>query len=208
MLPGQPVFQASGADPLGLWMPPPGGPVSFAVEPAETDEADSISLFRVDLPEAPAAADEALARGEAGLERAMAALETVPARLEGLAQPVETGVSFGGVGEEFEPLEQAKARFDDFSKTLLRDALVETRLGGRMVARTRLGWNGSASTVWVEGASPREVDAHLRCLRLAAGSRLANLRVVLMALRLAALAANPAQAFGAALRMVWGALRA
>lgn len=97
-------------------------------------------------------------------------------------------VSFS-VGDESEtarePVSQAwqeaRARFDALMEQINREVLhfawVETKIDGKMIARSEVDWSGDATTLWAETASEEQKSLHHRALNVAARSRNMKLRL-------------------------------
>ncbi len=233
-------FQLVGAgagapDVLGLWALP-ADEVSFAVgaEPAA-------SLWQIDLAGAPEQAAQQLEAGLRQVAAAEGALDTARLRLDQLAA-ANDGVSFAVGAETRPPEQAALAALEhlraraageisfaapgeaaaaerEFAGVLRRltdavryFAVVETRLGGQLAARTSIAWSADADTFWPAStlaAGPLAAGTlalHARSLRLALASRAALLRILLVtaqgAVRLAGTLALPGGAL-LALPVAW-----
>ncbi|MBP7692117.1 MAG: hypothetical protein KA764_09385 [Anaerolineales bacterium] len=238
-------FQLVGAgagapDVLGLWALP-ADEVSFAVgaEPAA-------SLWQIDLAGAPEQAAQQLEAGLRQVAAAEGALDTARQRLDQLAA-ANDGVSFAVGAETRPPEQAALAALEhlrvraageisfaapgeaaaaerEFAGVLRRltdavryFAVVETRLGGQLAARTSIAWSADADTLWPAStlaagplaAGPLAAGTlalHARSLRLALASRAALLRILLVtaqgAVRLAGTLALPGGAL-LALPVAW-----
>lgn len=86
-------------------------------------------------------------------------------------------------------------------------AVVETRLAGRLAARTAIAWSGDAHTVWPAGPAADQLALHARSLRLTLASRAALTRTFFVAAqgaaKLAAALALPGVGALAALPIAW-----
>ena len=228
------VFQLVGGagapDVLGLWALS-AEEVSFAVgaEPAA-------SLWQIDLAGAPEQAAQQLDAGLRQVAAAEGALDTARQRLDQLAA-ANDGVSFAVGAETRPPEQAALAALEhlraraageisfavpgeeaaaerEFTGVLRRltdavryFAVVETRLGGQLAARTSIAWSADAETFWPAAPMPANTLAlHTRSLRLALASRAALLRILLVtaqgAARLAGTLALPGGAL-LALPVAW-----
>jgi hypothetical protein len=137
-------------------------------------------------------------------------LSAADAELRALLLDPPAVVSFGIGDTVAAAWESAVARFEELSASV-RDAVgrpsrIETRIGGRMIAVTRVSLTGDVRTVW---ASLRASDLrhHARSVQLALGSRAILLRTITVTLGGAAgLAATIARPDGL-IRAVPAALR-
>jgi len=99
------------------------------------------------------------------------------------AQAIEQGrpVSFGLEGLGSQAWEEAQKQFEAFLNQLQREVLnlawVETNSGGRLLARTVIGWTGDSNTLWAEDTAAEERDLHRRSLTTAVRSRLLRVRI-------------------------------
>ena len=253
----QPVFEfvgEAGADLalIGPWEASPARPASVSFEagaPPAEEPPENASVWRVNLPEDPAAVRAALDQARAQVDAAQRALAQVPARFDEFVKragpPAGESVSFAapsepvfasgspeaelfalmgeaakaesaqasfGIGEAAsEAWESAKAEFNELAEQVnrefLRFAWVETTQGGRLLARTTVGWSGDTDSVWHPDITPEQTRAHGQSLNLALNTRLARLRlftsVTAGAAKLSALlAATPAGAV-MALPLAW-----
>jgi hypothetical protein len=111
-------------------------------------------------------------------------------------------VSFGVFDDISSKWNQATRQFQDFIERLGQSignfAWVETRVGGQLMARTSIGWNGDMDTTWQSQPKPEQVHQHERTLQLALASRITLLRtfatVATNAVKLSVLAATPGTA--------------
>lgn len=135
------------------------------------------------------------------------ALPEAESELLAWLQDVQQAPQSFALGEQiFSSTGQMSIRVEKSLEGLLQQVLhlawVETRLEGRLLARTVVGWNGQADTIWGAQLLPNEYTLHHRSLRLAVASRVALLRLVLSvvqsALKLSLLLASPG---GAALAL-------
>jgi len=151
-----------------------------------------------------AAAERGLARAEdriAALVRAQTAgpafdvsagVPVAPpeAELLALVREIQQGapaVSFG-VGEAVAGgWEGATRRFqavvDRLVHVVAHEAWVETRIEGRLLGRTAVGWTGDLETVWGGSPGPAQLALHRRALALALASRQTLLRTFVVAAR-------------------------
>ncbi len=173
-------------------------------------DADGL-IWRVELPADRAAADARLAAADARAAAVDAALAAVPDRLEDAVRlsardhtafdvgdpaseqtpeqtlaaalrrgrrPVDFGVADGlqAAGKKIE------ARLDGLLDVARHAARVETRIGGRLVAASTLGWLGDAATVVVADADTETLTAHHRAVDVIARARRGRLRFVVVVL--------------------------
>jgi hypothetical protein len=224
---------AGGTDVLGVWdSTPAAAAFGPADEPPEED-------WRVDLPAAdPAAvlADRAAALGSAedGIREAEWRLAAFTDSADAGGAPAAFAVGPGGPEEElaawvravtappdFQPsfgwfgrLDDAAQEAWDFlrqtAQSLTAAARVETAVAGVVVARTTVGWRGSATTAWRAATDLNQATAHSQSLALALSSRRAWVRLAAIlvggAAGLAARLATPGgwiSAVPAVWRFVW-----
>lgn len=140
----------------------------------------------------------------AGRESAETELLDLLAEADSIATalpPAAGQVDFGLVDEVLDPaIEQARSQlnalFDQVNREVLHFAWVETAIQGQILARTSVGWSGSAGTVWKEGILQEEARLHNRTLGFATRSRALKMRMALTitggAVKVAALMTNPA----------------
>lgn len=168
-------------------------------------DADGLT-WRVDLPADPARAAERLAAADAraaALEDALAAVpdrvdaavrlsarehtafdlapgvdptpeQTLAAALRRGRRPVDFGVT-DGLSAAAKKIE---ARLDGLLDVARHAARVETRVGGRLVATSTLGWLGDARTLVAADAEPDTLTAHHRTVDAIARARRGRLRFV------------------------------
>lgn len=98
----------------------------------------------------------------------------------------------------------------DVERVILHYADVETRVGGRLVARTVVGWTGDFTTWWGEAPGPGGAELHGRTVGLALRSRATVLETLLAAIRgavkIAAMLTMPG-GYLLALPLAWNFLR-
>lgn len=107
-----------------------------------------------------------------------AALGDPEAETLALLNEIQTGVpavSFG-LGEKIVAgLDVVARQFEEFVDALLRNvgsyAWVETRIEGRLVCRTSIGWSGDAKNLWLGPAEAQTLALHQRALSIAIESR-------------------------------------
>jgi len=107
-----------------------------------------------------------------------AALGDPEAEALALLNEIQTGtpaVSFG-LGEKIVAgLDTVAQQFQEFVDALLRNvgsyAWVETRIEGRLVCRTSIGWSGDAKNLWLGPADAQMLALHQRALSIAIESR-------------------------------------
>lgn len=171
--------------------------------------ADDGRTWRVDLPADPAAADARLAAAAARAAAVEAALAAVPERIEAavalsardhiafdepaaepspeqtLAAALRRGrrpVDFG-VGDSLRAAgKKIEARLDGLLDVARHAARVETRISGRLVAASTLGWLGDAHTTVVADADADTLTAHHRTVDVIARARRGRLRFVVVVL--------------------------
>jgi hypothetical protein len=89
-------------------------------------------------------------------------------------------VSFGPLEDISRKWDQASRQFQEFIERLGQAignfAWVETRIGGQLMARTSVDWNGDMDTTWQIQPNPEQVHQHERTLQLALASRITLLR--------------------------------
>ena len=113
--------------------------------------------------------------------------------------PGEPSVSFGPLASVSGAWDRAAAGFGEYCAQVrglvVRETLVETEAGARLLARTALGRSGSMATTWRAGIGADEAALHGRTVALALASRETMLRTLVLAVRgaglLAATAAGP-----------------
>ena len=93
-----------------------------------------------------------------------------------------------GLGDDVrDGWERMAGRFQDEMARLRQvvggAAWVETRIEGRLMARTRVGWTNDAETVFDATLDPVTTELHHRAVALALGSRAATLRMLALAAR-------------------------
>jgi hypothetical protein len=93
------------------------------------------------------------------------------------------GVSFGLLAEASMVLGHAKENFESLLEQVNREALqfvwVEMKMADQLVARTKMGWNGS-HTNWINAISAEQMSLHKRTLRVVSLTRNLRLRLVLI----------------------------
>jgi hypothetical protein len=92
-----------------------------------------------------------------------------------LGQGADGGVSYG-IGETFsDAWGVSKNQFETLITQVDRDVLhfawVETTIGGQLIARTSVEWNGDAQTVWNNGSNNEQLVLHQRNLRFVTKTR-------------------------------------
>jgi hypothetical protein len=112
-----------------------------------------------------------------------------------------TALEFGVAVEAPHPAEvqrlssQAEAAMEKLLQQVLHFAWVETRLEGRLLARSLVSWGGDVDTVWGAERLPGDPALHRRSLALAIISRGALLRLIMIvstgALKISLLLATP-----------------
>ncbi|MCA9538985.1 MAG: hypothetical protein KC620_08850 [Myxococcales bacterium] len=108
--------------------------------------------------------------------------ETPEDRLAAALRPRADRASFGigdAISDEIRAIE---ARLEALIASVRRVAHVETRVAGRVVARSTLGWTGSACLVVDPEITPETADNHARTLALAVRVRQTRLRLALVVL--------------------------
>jgi hypothetical protein len=118
--------------------------------------------------------------------------------LEG-PSPGDQSVSFGPLASVSGAWDRAAAGFREYCAQMrglvVRETLVETEVGGRLLARTSLGRSGGTATAWRAGIGADDAALHGRTVALALASREEMLRILVLAVRgarlLAATAAGP-----------------
>jgi hypothetical protein len=149
-----------------------GSETSYAVQAGETPGQPEIALW--------AALDETAGRG-----------------------PGDPSVSFGPIASVTGAWDRASAGFRDYCGQVrglvVRETLVETEAGGRLLARTALGRAGGMATAWRAGIGADEAALHGRTVALAIASREAMLGTLVLAVRGARLLAATAMGPGGVL---------
>jgi hypothetical protein len=208
--------------------------VSFAVGAVQSNE--SAPTWRLDLPSGTAAsaaldaAEVQLLQSETALESVPDQLEALlhsahsgtvsfaaaasPASAD-LLELLQRGgtpdlTSYGLFSRKQEKMEDAGRGFQDALQRLAdmvsRMANIETSMQGRMVGRTRVGWDGHFETVFPAALLPEELLLHQRSINLALASRRLAIsmiaRTVQSAVKVAAYLATPGGAL-LALPAVW-----
>lgn len=200
-----------GPAPPGPWETRAAPATSFALGEAVAP------LWRVSLPADAVAAAAELAEAEGELARQAAAVAAAPvrlralavrggaasfgatagpeARLQGLigASAGRAGASLSTGGDGQGELQAAQERFGAFVQQV-QDAVgnlavVETRLEGRLVARSSVSWTGDLRALLGAGLAVAELELHRRSLGLATATRVALLRMFAVVMRGAAIVA-------------------
>lgn len=214
------TFQLGGGDALGLWSVSP----SQEIESFGLSDAPAENIWRVDLPDDDAEADQILSDAQTGVDLTNAALDEAQERMaafnprpSGTIESFGIGTasdsdaelramlygqseiaSFGSVEDANDALKRAAEQFEDFA-AWVRDAIgissrLETRIGGRLVAVTRLSITGNLRTTWIS-TRPNDTAQHERAVKLMLASRAAMLRTLTVtiggAVGLAGLIAQP-----------------
>lgn len=120
-----------------------------------------------------------------------------------------TAVDFGIAGLSIPHWDEIAENFQGFLDRLRRFlahyAWVETKIEGRMVARTEVSWLGDFQTSWTSSTAS-DMDLHQRALGLALATRKTTLRILLFtvagAVKITPLLASPGSAV-LALPAVW-----
>lgn len=213
------IDQSGAPAPPGPWQTRPADATSFSAR-AGGDAAGPV--WRVELPDDPAAAWTALRAAEAELERHEAALDAAPARLGALAAAggaVSFGTgglpaperqllamlgelgdaggqgagSFSTRGAATTSWAEAEERFRAFvaqvQDAVANYAVVETRVGGGLVARSTVSWTGDMRSLLGAAPTAGQREAHRRAVGLALRSRAALLKSFGTVMRGAALVA-------------------
>lgn len=214
--------------PPGPWQTRPAAPASFS---ARAGGEPAGPVWRIELPDDPAAAWAALRAAEAELGRHEAALDGAPARISALAAaggaasfsttglPAperqllallggaggaggETAGSFSTRGAAPPSWAEAEERFRAFvaqvQEAVSNYAVVETRVGGGLVARSTVSWTGDMRSLLGAAPTAGQREAHRRAVGLALRSRAALLKsfgtVMRGATLVAVMAGSPAGA--------------
>jgi hypothetical protein len=166
----------------------------------------SLAAAELALDEVPGRLDRYLRRQRAGLAYALPLTEARPAQPEDdlallLAEMRGTApeVSFGAEGRFAGRWEEAFELFQSYSERLRQMAAhytwVETRVEGKLVGQTAVGWTGGVRTVLVDSLDPDVMRLHEQTLQLALASRQVLLRTSAMILanaaKISALLATP-----------------
>ncbi|MFV9505674.1 MAG: hypothetical protein AB4911_14055 [Oscillochloridaceae bacterium umkhey_bin13] len=208
--------------------PPPPGPWACEANPAVSFSLGAGAepeppRWCADLPADLAQAQADLAVAEADLARQEAALSLVPTRMA-LLQATAGAASFSLA--QMDPAEQELltlvqlpatemlpadheamlTRFRAFvaqvQEAASNLAVVETRVNGRLLARTRVGWTGDLHHLSQPGLPVAQVQLHQRTLGLALGSRRTLIHSFGIVLRGAAIAGAMASSpLGAAMAL-------
>jgi hypothetical protein len=184
------------------------------------DARRSLAAAEMALDEVPDRLDLYLVRERVGVSYAVAAPGDRPARAEDdlsfiLAEMRGTvpDVSFAAEGGLAGRWEEAFQFFQSFTERLKQMTAhytwVETRVEGRLVGQTAVGWTGDVDTVLVDSLDPELMQLHEQTLQLALASRQMLLRTSAMILanatKISALIATPggiALAIPAVLRFI------
>lgn len=202
--------------PPGPWQARPAPAASFSVGTA------SATVWRANLPADPELARSELMLAEAGLRLQEDAVAAAPARIEALvrgaasfgAAPLAAperellgvlgsasgnrggAASFGLRETTSELWETAETRFRAFAAqaqdAITKLAVVETRVEGRLIARTSVNWTGDLRSLLSTPLAAEQAALHQRTLTLATRSRMATLRTFGTVLRGAAIVATMA----------------
>lgn len=182
----------SGGDPLGL-------PAALAPFGAADD-----APWAVDLPEDPDAAGAMLDAMELRMAVVERALDSVPERIDAAAdqarRPARTAFALGGAADADGALAAAlrpqrrvsfglgggsaettslQARLEALVDAARHVARIETRIEGRVVASTSVGWGGDARMILAPDVAPETVATHGRTLAIAVRVRQSRLRFVM-----------------------------
>jgi hypothetical protein len=112
-----------------------------------------------------------VARGpEAELLRALQAIEA----------PASFGPDWREGAERREVFEHWRAFLDRVSAVVAHYARVETEMAGALVGRTTVGWTGDFDVHWGPGATTSSMALHREAVRLALGSRIALVRLLIV----------------------------
>lgn len=221
------LWAASAAEPVSFAVPgrapaaeAPVWSVDLAADPVQA--AQALEAAQRQVAAAEAALGEAAARLAALAERESGAVsfaaEALPApertALDDLAalRQARGEVSFGPPDAQSAAAQaEAERGFAAVLERLVTAvsfyAVVETRLAGRLAARTAIAWSGDAHTVWQAGPAAGQQALHARSLRLALASRAALTRTFFVAAqgaaKLAAALAVPGVGALAALPIAW-----
>jgi hypothetical protein len=228
-----------GPAPPGPWEARPAPAASFSAAAPE----EQAPLWRISLPADPAAAEEELRAAEAALRRQEDAVAGAPARLRALVArgraasfstaappapearvlalmdetPRAASFSASWAADDGD-LAAAQERFQAFIQQVQdavgNFAVVETRRGQALIARTAVNWTGDMRSLVGAGLSAEEEGLHRRSVNLALRSRAALLRTFAAVMRGAAIVAlmassplGAARALPAAWRFVDDLLR-
>lgn len=184
------------------------------------DARRSLAAAEMALDEVPARLDLYLVRERVGVSYALPMAEARPDLAEDdlslmLAEMRGTmpDVSFAAEGGLADRWEEAFQFFQSFTEQLKQMAAhytwVETRVEGRLVGQTAVGWTGDVETILVDSLDPELMQLHEQTLQLALASRQMLLRTSAMILanatKISALIATPggiALAIPAVLRFI------
>jgi len=201
----QPVFVlglpaqagADGPAMFGVWHSPasgilPGGSLSTP--------APQTILWQADLPRSANQARQILRTNQALLLSASQALPEAERRLAtqtpaGLPGNQPGGQSFGAPWDLLGDLQTGAAEaarfFDSMRLALAPQARVETTLGGRVVGRSELSWNGSVQNAFIPNLTRQQAAQHRQVLAQVMLSRQSVMRMgVLIASSAASLASS------------------
>ena len=194
------VSRAEAGDPLGVW----------AVEPEVmafgAEAAPAVPTWRVELPDAPEAAQAQLATREQALalsrrdlaraERELAQFDptepvafsaedrlhdprqTLHQRVRALQEPVAFAAGEPAQAMDSEAFRQWNAFVERVRELVSHYARIETTVGGRFVGRTEVGWTGDCDTTWAPEIAFSSMEAHREAVHLALASRIALTRIV------------------------------
>ena len=198
----------TGESVLGLWAPAAElkdrTPVWRASYPADPDEAEAglkkahnkLAAAQAALAEAPARLETFAARQAAGLQPQSFGLGAAAPEPESdlalLLLEMRQGQApqgYAAAGESTGRWDQAVEAVEGLIERLERSlsdyAWVETCVGGRLVAQTRISWLGDAATVVPASPDPKQMALHRQTLALALASRQSLLRTFTAALEAA-----------------------
>lgn len=186
-------------DLLGAWEAPSSSGVSFEAGAGRSEP----SIWRMQLPAAPDAAQVMLEEKRVALRRSEADLAEAQRRLDrfdrgvSFAAPagpeaelrewlnaIESPVSFGPLesrrkeAEKRETHRQWQGFLGRVREILSHYALVETEIGGMLVGRTAVGWSGDFDTRWETNATLQSMELHRQSVHLALESRIALVRLL------------------------------
>jgi hypothetical protein len=108
-------------------------------------------------------------------------------------------VAFGLNEVATEVIQQAKEKFnallEQINHEILHFAWVEMKIGGLLIARTEVSWNGDSTTIWNQATSSDQMSLHRQTLQVVSQTRNLKLRLLFTvtsgAAKMAALMAAP-----------------
>ncbi len=210
---------------LCVWSAAASSPVSFAAEESGPEK----TIWRMNIPDDEALAEQWLTKGEQQLDQAQKKLANITPRLNRLAEmaPVIGATSFDTMTAALPSAEQALlmemsappsfgltedigVMLEKVHQAVIHYAAAETSQHNQILGHTVFSWTGDADTAWASQSSPRQVKMHRRTVRMALVSRDTTIRLLFLtvqsAIKIAALSSGGVTA-AAALPLAWNYIK-